>query len=1109
MSSEESKLYLGQDPNCKGSNPNCANQEEETENLKNENRQSLYDKAKKIGKWAHSLVLPPTISTSSTSSKDGKKTIHYWNRKSDYHTLLLIVSAIVLIALLLSNVSPSPPYEETTSLAFFYGIFTLLFIIFFFSFPLQEERTTLFQRTLVWSEDTIKNWKIQMQKGIADAYGESYKLVREDGKEIEEKEVEEEEIKDGIFKRAYKFIRNALSISNDDNINNEEEEREFKLKNRILCRLVQTERETYTSYTAHNIIMTGCIFILIYFTFFNSSTSGQWWVITFYPIFLFMYLYHLVYWYSFFTSSFEERDSEETSINGTNWVKILFWIVNISIIIMCVSFFITILFQQDTLASWSLFTMVAFIGLLTLATLEGDTLNDKLIKFSESNGSFKHLTSLIFYMLFFVYFYATPSTNLPPLWKSFYKSVYKSLGSAFVNNFYSYIFFPLSVLTAFYMLVRATFTQIDPEHGKEVDYNAIRVRFVIIYFLCFVFFATLYFHQSKIPCYVQIFFNSAGLQSKIIFNTIIALFVFGFLLLFSILYSPQDVALKKKHKDTDHNNDPHNHKHHSESILSKLDLKKIIKLIVLLILAILITVAFTLFYLKNSSQLKEIYTKAYWEKSFLSKLPTIKNQSDLKTDLKETPQIRLLNAIVFFIPVFVIIFLYYLIVNFFKKQAVANSSKSIVSTFAHIFFVFGFLGFFTCISILVIYTLIINKGGGIGRSIATYVVLFVLFFLMYKIIVSTAIVQQNPIYKLMVEMVFIIPCLFELYVLPYILNSTIGKYAMETYKTSKFNTSTIITSHIAIVVSQIIIVYYFYSFFTSGKTRFGGLLLMNGPVSIYEVNSPISYNTITLLNSKFSTYNDNSGNYTNEFISTNYQTKYNYAITFWFNIASNPGFDDDQPIVSFGNVPNISYIPNANVLSITINCDNTKTLITIPNIKLQKWCFLAINIDGGTVDVFIDNFLINSQEGVVPYVDTTNSDITVGYAAPATAINASSLKDTFSQVCNFVYYPTTLTITNISDLYNEGKLINPPVNSVAETGDEITPFAAALNLKEMNINAITSTFECTYTDFLEPTEDACSNILDNDTKFDNYISLPWYFLQMGDDTTGNTEINNV
>ena len=1081
MSTEESKLYLGQEPNCKASDPKCENLEENYEKSKY-NRQSLYSSLGKNLNKAKDYFF----------NKVGSKSDVYWSKKMDKTFAIVIVVSIIYIAVLLSNVFNPPPYEKTTNYSFFYGMFTLLFIIFFFSVSFAEEKMTMFERMITWSEETINDWKIEMQKGTLNAYGKKYSIVTENGDEVENKiEVEDGE-KKSILKRIYDNITGIFSIFNDNSVKEKKKDGN-NLKNTILGRNVKTVNETYAHYTTHNVIISLNFLIVIYFVFFNEATSGQWWMILFYPLVLFVYFYHLTYWFMFYTSSFEKRDEEEQSIVGTDWKKIGFWLLNISINVVCVSLFITVLFQHDALASWSLFSMLVFIGMLILSTIEGETLKDKLHKFSEMHStSFQYLTSLVIYMLCFVYFFATPSTELPPQLKYYYKSLYNSLGSAFVENFYSYIFFPLTIILAVYLFLRAIFSPVIAEHGKDVDYNAIRIRYVIIYFLCFVFFCTLYFHQSKIPCYAQVFFNSAGIKSKIIFNTIIALFVFGFLLTFAILYSPQDTLPKTDTAVTENKKEQKDNA--NASIFNKFDVKQIVRLIVLLIICILIVVAFTLFWMKNSALLTQLYkgNKQDW--------------ADTKAN-NGNENLRNLKTFIILTPIIGILFLLYFIVTFFNSQAVANSSKNLVSTFSQIFFILGFIGVFTCISILVVYTLIMQKPGT-GINIATYVILFIMFFLIYKILVSTSVVQQNPVYKLLVEMFFIIPCLFELYVLPHILNSTVGKYALQTYKTTKFNTTATYVTIFVLLVSIIIIRYIFYPLTLSQSTMFVGFLLLNGPVSIYNVNSPISYNTITLLNSKYSTYNDNSGNYSNNFIPSNYQNSYNYSISFWFNIANNQTVENEQPLVSFGNVPQIVYVGDTSSLSIsflTSSDDDTNTIITIPNIKLQKWSFVAINMDGGTVDVFIDNYLINSTEGVIPYVDPTNSDITVGYNAMNTEVNTSSLNNTFSQVCNFVYYPHTLTITNIADLYSEGKNLDPPINSVNETGKELTPFDMKLHELDRDFHAIKDTFECSYVDFLTPTPDACNNIIDNDDYFDNYLSLPWYFLHLGDDTTGKTE----
>jgi hypothetical protein len=60
-----------------------------------------------------------------------------------------------------------------------------------------------------------------------------------------------------------------------------------------------------------------------------------------------------------------------------------------------------------------------------------------------------------------------------------------------------------------------------------------------------------------------------------------------------------------------------------------------------------------------------------------------------------------------------------------------------------------------------------------------------------------------------------------------------------------------------------------------------------------------------------------------------------------------------------------------------ISTTGLRPLISIPNFPFQKWTFLAIHVDGKTVDLYIDGKLIKTVNS--PSFITTNIDDTISY----------------------------------------------------------------------------------------------------------------------------------
>jgi hypothetical protein len=78
------------------------------------------------------------------------------------------------------------------------------------------------------------------------------------------------------------------------------------------------------------------------------------------------------------------------------------------------------------------------------------------------------------------------------------------------------------------------------------------------------------------------------------------------------------------------------------------------------------------------------------------------------------------------------------------------------------------------------------------------------------------------------------------------------------------------------------------------------------------------------------------------------------------------------------------------------------------NFLLQKWNNLILNLSSGTLDIFINNELVKSVNGFVPYM--TLDQLTIG-----------SNNGIQGGICNLIYYNRPLTSSNIYYLYNSVK----------------------------------------------------------------------------------------
>lgn len=172
-----------------------------------------------------------------------------------------------------------------------------------------------------------------------------------------------------------------------------------------------------------------------------------------------------------------------------------------------------------------------------------------------------------------------------------------------------------------------------------------------------------------------------------------------------------------------------------------------------------------------------------------------------------------------------------------------------------------------------------------------------------------------------------------------------------------------------------------------------------------------------------------------EMLNNSDKFNYQYCISFWVYLnANSPNTNKSSnvfaSILNYGNKPNILYRSSTNTIMITmdqkglsLNKDNklidfdengNRILLKKDNLLLQKWNNIVINYSGGTLDIFLNNKLIKSISGVVPYMtlDTLTIGENDGY---------------IGGLCNLIYFNRPLTSAEMFYLYNTSKFLDPPV----------------------------------------------------------------------------------
>jgi len=188
---------------------------------------------------------------------------------------------------------------------------------------------------------------------------------------------------------------------------------------------------------------------------------------------------------------------------------------------------------------------------------------------------------------------------------------------------------------------------------------------------------------------------------------------------------------------------------------------------------------------------------------------------------------------------------------------------------------------------------------------------------------------------------------------------------------------------------------------------------------------------------------------------------YQYAISFWFFITSDPNqsaYNEYKSLMNYGNKPEVLYRSADNSLLVTMqkngplnqpekpeieedsnintNSDvstlkkieeeddelegiegihkNSRILYKREKIQLQRWNHVMLNYVNGTLDIFYNGELVKTAIELVPYMSLDS--LTVG-----------SDQGIQGDICNVVYYKNALTLDNINTIYEKAKNKNPPI----------------------------------------------------------------------------------
>ena len=140
----------------------------------------------------------------------------------------------------------------------------------------------------------------------------------------------------------------------------------------------------------------------------------------------------------------------------------------------------------------------------------------------------------------------------------------------------------------------------------------------------------------------------------------------------------------------------------------------------------------------------------------------------------------------------------------------------------------------------------------------------------------------------------------------------------------------------------------------------------------------------------------------------NFNYNYNYGLYFdlWINPqppSTNPAYSKDSNLMNYANKLIISY-NNNNLQFKALNSNGDYDLVyKTKNFLYQSWNNIAINYYSGNVDIFINNELVTTLPGIIPYMRVDN-------------VISGKDNGIYGGIKNIIYSDKPLTLTNIRQL---------------------------------------------------------------------------------------------
>ena len=418
--------------------------------------------------------------------------------------------------------------------------------------------------------------------------------------------------------------------------------------------------------------------------------------------------------------------------------------------------------------------------------------------------------------------------------------------------------------------------------------------------------------------------------------------------------------------------------------------------------------------------------------------------------------------------IFLMIFVYHYFFTNPSKSGTYGDSPTFVKILSRSVYILGALS----ISGFVIYSLLSWMGAfkqdsytseSIGSTVLNYVMLIGMLAILWKLINSGGYLEDNPIFRLILNTILYIPCLIV----------NIIDYLTGQYKQTKQTEMMLLLLGLGIFGGFFLIKFYLFPYASTKYYGQGGKSWVNEPIPTNKQTSVATYQDLNANVNVDGNIDVNDVNSSSSVEKYNYQ----YAMSFWVYLDSFAQSTTSvnhklHNILSYGDNPCVKYDIETNTLFITVkndgdskialqkmrasssssssssssNMNNTnlteafslsdirnkiEEIKTMPmnmelddngnriiykqsNVLLQKWNNIIINYNGGTLDVFYNGELVKSAIEVVPYMKFDM--LTVGSDGGVSG-----------NLANLVYFDKPIDYLQVHTLYNSLKNTNPPI----------------------------------------------------------------------------------